>query len=345
MLESPVLQPVLKTTRQGIPVFITRKNFPDFRKRSPACNPAVKFCTQYVMEQVGDYTTDDIVMVPGFRRKKAGHRGEDQAATIITGETVRILRGRICGPFFIAGYYAERCGNEILPCLLFQSSAFGGMVKFTDIVLGATGCVYQFRTALAKALLAPFLFYMLLDAAELLEPGAIASFGLSIAGIMVQTLFAITTHRVILLGPQAVPEWGLFDWSKREMMFALYLVSLGLILVPALLLLLVPAVGWALFLGLACWLVGRLSLVFPATAIDQGVSFKLSWELTRQHQILMILVVAVFPVILLLPAMLLSFLPYTFVLTSFLTTFSTVFTVAALSVAYKAICQEYLETE
>ena len=57
--------------------------------------------------------------------------------------------------------------------------------------------------------------------------------------------------------------------------------------------------------------------------------------LTKNRQILMFLVVIVFPAILLISAFILGFLPYTFLLTSFLTTLATVFTVAALSVGIR----------
>jgi len=79
--------------------------------------------------------------------------------------------------------------------------------------------------------------------------------------------------------------------------------------------------------------------VFPTIAIDRPISFTDSWQLTRRHQVLMIFVVIVFPFALMTPVYLLRLLPYSFVLTSFFSTLTTVFTVTALSVAYKYITQ------
>jgi len=217
-------------------------------------------------------------------------------------------------------------------------------MEFKKVALAAIGYVIEYKRPLSKALLIPFVLYMVLDAAELSEHNLLTGIALWGLAVIVQTIFAITTHRVILLGPKSIPTWGLFKWTKRESFFALHAIGLSLMMIPAAVLGFIPFLGGVAALGLICWLFGRMSLVFPAIAIDQGVSFKLSWELTESHQMLMFLVIIVFPAVLLIPAYLLSFLPYTFIATSivisFLTTLSTIFTVAALSVSYKLICEE-----
>ena len=215
---------------------------------------------------------------------------------------------------------------------------------FKEVTLAAIGYVILYKRPLAKALLVPFVLFMLLDVTELFEPNLLVSIVTGVLALMVQTVFAITTHRMILLGPNSVPEWGLFKWSKRETFFALHVIGLGLTMVPIALLGLIPIVGLAIAIGTMCWVFARLSLVFPAIAIDQGVSFKLSWDLTKNRQLLMFLVVVVFPLALMIPANLLSFLPYSFLLTSLLATFATVFMVAALSVSYRLIYRETYES-
>ena len=97
------------------------------------------------------------------------------------------------------------------------------------------------------------------------------------------------------------------------------------------------AVGAIVAIAIMCWLVGRLSLVFPGIAVDKGVTFGLSWELTRDYQLLMFLVVVVFPLLLVIPFYLLDMLPYTFAISSVLSTFAVVFEIAALSMAYQLI--------
>lgn len=210
-------------------------------------------------------------------------------------------------------------------------------MPFKIIILGTLGYVFEYRRILVRALFVPFALYMTLDAINLYQPDAVASFLLGILSLMVQTIFAITTHRVMLLGPQSIPSWGVLGWSRRETLFALHMIGLSLILMPLAFLVYIPVVGWAIATVLVIWIFGRLSLVFPTIAIDRAVSFRDSWQLTRRHQALMIFVVIVFPFVLMIPVYLLRLLPYSFVLTSFFTTLATVFTVTALSVAYKYI--------
>ncbi len=207
------------------------------------------------------------------------------------------------------------------------------------IMLGTLGYVFEYRRILLKVLFVPFVLYMALDAINLYQQDWVAMVLLSILSLMVQTMFAITTHRVMLLGPKSVPLWGVLSWSRRETSFALHMIGLSLIVLPLSLPLYIPVVGWAITSILIIWVFGRLSLVFPTIAIDRSLSFRDSWQLTRQHQILMVFVVMVFPLILMSPVYLLRLLPYSFVLSSFFSTLTTVFTVTALSVAYKYITQ------
>jgi len=210
-------------------------------------------------------------------------------------------------------------------------------MKFNYVVLGAVGLVYENRVALAKALALPFVLYLLLDVFRSNQPDSQLIAIVSMFGLLVQTLFAVTTHRITLLGAASVGEWGLLKWTMRETNFVLYGFGLGLIMVPIILLALIPGVGWVLMIMLMCWVIGRLSLVFPAIAADQPMSYLQSWRLTQNHQLLMFLVVVIFPLLLLIPVLLLSMLPYAYLLVSIVTMLATVFVVAALSVAYKVV--------
>ena len=111
-------------------------------------------------------------------------------------------------------------------------------------------------------------------------------------------------------------------------------VMLVVIMLP---LLLIPQIGGFIALPVVAWLVARFSLIFPAIAVDDNGSFSKAWELSRDHQLLMVLVVVVIPVIFYLPAMLIAQIPYTSVIVSLLSTLALVLTIAILSVAYKYI--------
>ncbi len=213
-------------------------------------------------------------------------------------------------------------------------------MQLKKVIAGAFYYVYENRAALARALAWPFLAFVLIDAAYYLEVEGGMAFFIAVASIGIQTVFAITTHRVVLLGPGSVSKWGLTSWTKRETFFLLHIIALAFLVLPVFLLGLIPVLGSVAALVVACWLTGRLSLVFPGIAIDKGVSFKLSWKLTRSHQGLMFLVVIAFPILLAVPTVLFGFVPYTFFLSSLVSTFVIVFEVAALSMAYQLITDE-----
>lgn len=213
-------------------------------------------------------------------------------------------------------------------------------MNFSYVVLGAFGLVYEHRVALAKALAWPFLLYLALNMLQSPESSQVSKFIIGFLGLLAQTIFAITTHRITLLGASSVGEWGLYRWTARETNFVLYGFGLGLIMVPFALLIFIPVIGWMLMIGLMCWIIGRLSLVFPAIAADQPITFMQSWQLTQNHQLLMFLVVVIFPLIMVVPALLLTLVPQIHFLTSVVTMLATVFVVAALSVAYQVVTRE-----
>lgn len=214
------------------------------------------------------------------------------------------------------------------------------MNEFKKVIAGVFYYIFKYRKTLAKTLAWPFSVLILLDVMEYLEFGILASIFIGIATVVIQTIFSITTHRVVLLGPESVPKWGLASWSKREAFFAFHLIGLYLIVVSLSFLGVIPVLGAILALVVLCWLIGRFSLVFPGIAVDKGVSFNLSWELTKNYQLLMFLVVIVFPLLLAIPMLLVTLVPHAFWLSSLLSTFVMVFEVAALSMAYLLIISE-----
>ena len=216
-------------------------------------------------------------------------------------------------------------------------------MEFKKVVAGALVYVNQYRHVLLKALAIPFIVYLLIDVITLLDIPPVLTWLLAALGLGVQAIFAITTHRVVLLGPGSVSTWGITSWSKRETYFVLHVIGLGLLIVPMAAVGSIPIVGTLVALVLICWVTGRLSLVFPAIAVDKGVSFKLSWEMMENYQMLMFSVVILFPMLLGIPAILLNFIPYTFLLASLVSTVVIVFQVAALSMAYQLISEGMYE--
>ena len=206
-------------------------------------------------------------------------------------------------------------------------------------ILGAFGYVYEYRETFAKALLIPIIILIALETIPFPEVGLTPTILLAITSLFIYTILAITTHRIILLGPKSVPEWGMYFPQKRELNFILYSIALVLCMIPFGFLFLVPNIGWAIAIIGIVYISARLSLVFPAIATDQSWSFSDSWKATQSHQVLMMIVVAIFPFVISVPEYLLSELPYVEVLVSLLSAFTMVFVVAALSVAFQVITE------
>ncbi|MEM8767003.1 MAG: hypothetical protein AAGE43_06150, partial [Pseudomonadota bacterium] len=125
------------------------------------------------------------------------------------------------------------------------------------VIAGALVFVAERRARFAKALAIPFVVYCSLDFAYLLNPGAVGEALVAFLELLAQTVLAISTHRLLLLGDDSIPDWGLTSWGKRELYFVMHLFLVMLCLVPAALLAFIPAVGPILALVAAGWILAR----------------------------------------------------------------------------------------
>ena len=220
-------------------------------------------------------------------------------------------------------------------------------MEFKKIAAGAFYYVGKYRVVLAKALAVPFIFLVALDAISFLDLDTATGYLINFISLFVNVIFAIIVHRVVLLGPDSISQWGFVSWSKRETFFLIHLIGIGLALLPSILLAYIPVLGPLLALIFMCWVLGRLSLVFPGIAIDKGVGFKISWELTKNHQMLMFLIVIVLPVLIALPFFaimtvisLVLEVPQIMYLKSLIMAAVLVFEIAALSMTYQLITEK-----
>lgn len=209
-------------------------------------------------------------------------------------------------------------------------------------IIGTFGYVFEYWKTLGKALLIPFLLLLAIDLYEyeMESPNVGLVILLTIISVFLNAIFAITTHRVVLLGPDSVPTWGLYKLTGREIKFVLYIIGLGLLMIPAGLLSIIPLVGFVLMILLIAYLAGRLSLVFPAIATDYPMTFGESWQATENHQLFMVAIVVVFPIAIAVPEALLGYVPYGGILISVISLLTTVFVVSALSMAFKIIKEQ-----
>lgn len=167
---------------------------------------------------------------------------------------------------------------------------------------------------------------------------------LIIFGLLLQTLVAINTHRIILLGPDSVPKWGLIDWSMRETSFTLYVLLMSLVAIPLAIFVLIPPVGFIITIGIYSVVFTRWSLVLPSTAIDKPIGLKGAWQLSSKHSLYLFTVVFVFPIIfavlLFSPIYLLPDSDFFIAYVSLATALITIFGISNLSVAYSHIANK-----
>ncbi len=116
---------------------------------------------------------------------------------------------------------------------------------------------------------------------------------LELVGIAVGMLIAISCHRLVILGVDSLPSaWGLF-WSGRETRFLgwmfLIVFCVGAVVFPPWFFLLSPnrralaALVFTVSVFCGGYVGARLSIVLPATAIDQRPTLKGSWRLSRSN--------------------------------------------------------------
>jgi hypothetical protein len=125
-------------------------------------------------------------------------------------------------------------------------------------------------------------------------------------------LFAVTTHRLVLLDPATVAARMVPRWSGRETRFFLRIVALGVLF---------AAVTWvtlAVLINVLMWFrkppdsetfewmafgarlpaiyfFGRFCLVFPAIAVDRESGFRWAWRLSQGNGWRLFILVGVLP--------------------------------------------------
>lgn len=114
------------------------------------------------------------------------------------------------------------------------------------------------------------------------------------------TLLATMVHRCVLLGTSDDFGWGLF-WSPRETRFAMRMIGLIVIALPALPFAMLPVLGPVIAPLVASYLIARCSLVFPAIAVGRPMGYRQSWRATESVQGPLIVALVIVPLLIYLP--------------------------------------------
>jgi hypothetical protein len=130
-------------------------------------------------------------------------------------------------------------------------------------------------------------------------------------------VWTIACHRVFIRGPESMAGHGLIWWSSREWRFIEWMLVILLRALPILIVMLlvyVPilflvtdglekptpvgfdALGFLLFLPVF-YVIGRSSILLPATAIDERPSMKWAWSVTKGNGLRLMVLVGLFPLL------------------------------------------------
>ena len=150
-------------------------------------------------------------------------------------------------------------------------------------------------------------------------------------------VIAVSTHRIILIEERIGSVSRLKLVGNKEWQYILALFELMFYCLPCAVFLFIPNVGATIATVIAAYVVSRLSLIFPSIAIDVPMNPRASWQATKQHQILMFIVVFVFSLVFTSIEWLMTKAGVPGFIVSVFSVISIVFLVAALSEAYKEV--------
>jgi hypothetical protein len=170
------------------------------------------------------------------------------------------------------------------------------------------------------------------------------------------TLFAVTCHRVIILGPYSVPRYGLYRISMREARFYgwgfityfyMSLITLSIMLPINIFAFEAELNGNLWFFNMyialipGAYIFSRLSVLFPATAINYRKNMNWAWDTTRGNGWRLFVLLGVIPMA--IGIMTGKFLGISTALDAaihFIGSILTVFEIAILSHVYKYLAGE-----
>jgi len=188
------------------------------------------------------------------------------------------------------------------------------------VLAGVIQLVWRERTVFARSLAMPLGAWVLFALVMMAFPADSGSSWRYLLVLLVYggvfTMVAVTCHRLALLGPSAVPAWGLQRWTRRETRFlgwvvAGYAVALVMMMVLGTVLFTTaavlapvggthaaeePALVWMPWLSLLMsllplYLLARLSPLLPATAVDERRDMAWAFEASRGNGWRLLLIV------------------------------------------------------
>ncbi|MBX3665356.1 MAG: hypothetical protein KF834_06700 [Burkholderiales bacterium] len=126
------------------------------------------------------------------------------------------------------------------------------------------------------------------------------------------SIFAVRCHRLVLLEENAPFLGAIPVWSKRETRFFLWICAIALVFLVSVIgsLTLLAGIsnvfmdtkslkpfsaGIFIILGILTYLFARISVIFPAIALDQNINLQSAWRQTRANGWRLVFVVGITP--------------------------------------------------
>jgi len=223
------------------------------------------------------------------------------------------------------------------------------------------------RKSILHALIIPVLLGAILGViSEFIDEEGIYYYFYVVLASVIYILIAINCHRLILLGENSVPLYGINRWTVRETYFLFcfflfyffipFIYSLFSLYLYEVMPINIDEYFWSstiliwTFLILFLWVTVRTILIFPRIAIDHRANFniiKWSWMMTKNNTCRLFVLVLLTPSIIYLPIHLIeelikvnfthgSVIQIIFLFIEMLLSYTLeIFIIAALSVSYK----------
>ncbi|MEE9327386.1 MAG: hypothetical protein V3U71_08805 [Cocleimonas sp.] len=207
-----------------------------------------------------------------------------------------------------------------------------------DTLSEAFWSLIEFKAPIIKVLTAPFILLVIFSLFEFFYTDKIPlTISLAVPFLIGMTA-AITIHRIILVGERSVSISRLFKLNKRNIKFISSGIVVILLIVPLLFLSVIPLFGKPLTLLIIFYFFSRFSLVFPAIASDNSISFMQSWKATNSFKTQqLVLIVGIILTTLIAIGFLIQAIPGVGWLASLVVFIMLIYMSAVLSIVYKNI--------
>jgi hypothetical protein len=209
-----------------------------------------------------------------------------------------------------------------------------------DTLTEAFGSLIEYKAQIIKVLAAPFIFLVMFSLFEFFYSDKIPLTISFAVPFLIGMTAAITIHRIILVGEKSVSISRLFKIKKRNIRFIGNAIAVILLITPLLFLSVIPVFGKPLALFIIFYFFSRVSLVFPAIASDNSLTFLQSWKATNNFKTQqLVLIVGILLITLIVIGFLIHAIPGVGWLASLIVFIMLIYMSAVLSIVYRNIAK------